>query len=686
MNRLLKSIAVFSAVMRVPFKCGALCVGLGLCLGGNVRAGTLLPPEVGVGWTNGWVREWKRDVPGLEIRDTRTVLSNGLTKVVRRWTYRGEKPLPEVVLSVRYRVEGDPEVQKPFIPGVLYYGNPSNAGRKDGRVPVYAGKPGEFAIFEDHRLPMPFVVVEDPAKRTFAAIHTLPSPVLGAVHEDQWWSAGVECAEGATDIVLLSGPVGYNRRRSTVKARMTKALPYDKAYLTLHPKQIIEKTFWIQTGRAEPEVAFGFEQAVDASLGIFRPYGAERFDTMAEIARRKRDYVQTRWVENQPKGACGFLAYHPEFGMPVLAMGWVGSAETCGYALPVLDLDPSDWEKAQRSLDFLSEMAGGALAPNGLYASGWDLRKGRLTGRCGGLTCCSEGLLPVLRAIRFARKSGGRLNPAKWERFARESTDRIAKAINHPKWIKPTKGDHAFLVEPLVLAGELFGNDDCFAAAKRIAAAQEERFFGWSHVYWGVTLDSSCEDKESAQGALEGYLALHRVAKRAGDEVAARHYLRLAKHALNLFLSYLVVWAIPMPPGRLADKGFRSTGWSVVSPQNQCLDVWAVWKTPLVWQMGDLLHDERYHCLARVMYRSAGQLMDERGSLGEQILYTNYVHLDDVLYTEQKGFTIVWLEDCPKNVNRRRGDYYEAWVPLWLTAHFLDAAAQFKEMGVDLGR
>ena len=78
---------------------------------------------------------------------------------MRRWTWHGEEPLEKVTLSVRYRVAGDPKALKPFVPGVLMYGNPSNKGRTDGRVPVFAGEKGEFAIFEEHRLPMPFVLL-----------------------------------------------------------------------------------------------------------------------------------------------------------------------------------------------------------------------------------------------------------------------------------------------------------------------------------------------------------------------------------------------------------------------------------------------------------------------------------------------------------------------------------------------
>ena len=118
-----------------------------------------MPVEMGLGWKDDWVAEWKSDVPGLEVRDSSAKVRDGLVKVVRRWTWHGEEPLEKVTLSVRYRVAGDPKALKPFVPGVLMYGNPSNKGRTDGRVPVFAGEKGEFAIFEEHRLPMPFVLL-----------------------------------------------------------------------------------------------------------------------------------------------------------------------------------------------------------------------------------------------------------------------------------------------------------------------------------------------------------------------------------------------------------------------------------------------------------------------------------------------------------------------------------------------
>ena len=53
----------------------------------------LLPAEIGLGWENGWVREWRRGVPGLEVSDFTSPAPGGLVKVVRRWKWTGTEPL-----------------------------------------------------------------------------------------------------------------------------------------------------------------------------------------------------------------------------------------------------------------------------------------------------------------------------------------------------------------------------------------------------------------------------------------------------------------------------------------------------------------------------------------------------------------------------------------------------------------
>jgi hypothetical protein len=67
------------------------------------------------------------------------------------------------------------------------------------------------------------------------------------------------------------------------------------------------------------------------------------------------------------------------------------------------------------------------------------------------------------------------------------------------------------------------------------------------------------------------------------------------------------------------------------------------------------------------MFRSCGQIIDPYGSQGEQPQHTNYA---------QGGN----LQDA----DHYRGGYHETWTVFWITAHFLNAAAQLQEMGVDI--
>ena len=171
--------------------------------------------------------------------------------------------------------------------------------------------------------------------------------------------------------------------------------------------------------------------------------------------------------------------------------------------------------------------------------------------------------------------------------------------------------------------------------------------------------------------AFQGYVAMLRHAIAAKDAAAERKYDRLARHAMNMYLSYLVVWDIPMPPGPLADAGFKSTGWTVVSAQNQCLDVFALLTLPELWWMGCRLGDERLKGLVPLMFRSSFQLADHEGNSGEQILHTNYRHMwDDGKLIGDRG-----------DARDFRG-CYDPWNPIWLTGHFLCAAADLREMGV----
>ena len=97
----------------------------------------LLPAEIGLGWENGWVKEWVRDVPGLTVTDVRTPAGDGFERVVRRWVWHGAKPLEKVTLSVRYRQSVQPRDQGRTRPRVL---------RREGRVRYLRGASAADAV------------------------------------------------------------------------------------------------------------------------------------------------------------------------------------------------------------------------------------------------------------------------------------------------------------------------------------------------------------------------------------------------------------------------------------------------------------------------------------------------------------------------------------------------------------
>jgi hypothetical protein len=138
-----------------------------------------------------------------------------------------------------------------------------------------------------------------------------------------------------------------------------------------------------------------------------------------------------------------------------------------------------------------------------------------------------------------------------------------------------------------------------------------------------------------------------------------------ARHACDVMLTYLVIWDIDLPPGRLRNHRFQTRGWTVVSPQNQHIDAYGVLMAPDAYRLGQILDDDRLRQIGLLMFRSCGQLIDPYGSHGEQPQHTNYA---------QRGRV--------DDIFALRGGYVEDWTVFWLTAHSLNAAARFKELGV----
>ena len=626
--------------------------------------------SVAAGWQDDWMCDWRHADPQkvevvgdwtvlsgkmsfaggqLILRDSYRQIRTGLVQCVRRYEWTGTETLRHVTLSVRWNMPG--ERMMPCLPGILYYGNSNGAKVNPEIIPVYEGRDGEFAIFEEHRYPMPFAMLENAAEGNAAAIHSVPSPVRGAVLTDQWWSMGVVAKDGSGEFVLYSGPIGYNGRHSVAKALQKKPMRYADTWLNLEPGRIIEKTFYIETYPIEGE-GTGFQTPVYTSMDLHRPYDADRFPSFDEIVRGKYNFAKNRWID-LGNDAVGFNMYDSSLRKE-LVMGWCGQADSPGYSLQVLEKRLNDSQisdMVQNSLDFLTTYE---INPEtGIFPVRFD---GKDYSQ-GDPVSCGQAMYNFAKAIETARKNK-RFDTSKWETFLKKACDAASSRILSENW-NPRSTAEGFYIAPLAISSKLFRNKTYREAAEKAAQLYADRHLAMNGCYWGGTLDATCEDKEGSWAAFQGFLEMY---ERFRDE----KYLNWAKHAMDVCLSYVVVWDIPLPAGRMADYNFKTTGWTVVSAQNQHIDVYGVLFAPEVYKMGRYLHDDRLCSLAKVMYRSCYQLTDAYGSQGEQLQQTNFAQRGDM-----------------SDVYRLRGGYAERWTVFWITAHFLNAAARFEEMGVE---
>jgi hypothetical protein len=637
---------------------------------GQVYAST--PAEgvwsVACDWRDGWPADWHHAAPlAIETAGEWTILKGRLeacggtwqlrdayksvdrvVKVVRRFEWKGNGTAPKVTLAVRFQAPA--RKMNLLLPGILYYGNPS--GARSGKVPVFTGKPGEEAIYEEHRYPMPFAYTElsTAAGLGGVALHTVPAPVPYGRIQDQWWSLGVVARENGAELVALSGACASNGRRSVIKAVQPGFKPYDEAFLSVPPGAIIEKTFFLEAFPVAEEGA-GFRVPVRTSARLFAPWYVEDLPDFAEILRAKYRYAKSRWRERAV--ACGFNKYPDR---DIFVMGWCGQADSPGYALQVLAKGlgaPEAVGMARRSLDFLS----GAQFYDGGFHTWYTVDKAEWSGH----EPLSQGqaMMNFARAIRVGRAAGA--GTSKWEVFLRKAADFHAARILAPEW-KPPSTAEGFFIAPLVASSKLFASQAHMRAALKAGEAYAARHVSMREPYWGGTLDAQSEDKEGAWAAFEGFLALYEATRNP-------LHLKWAEHACDVVLSYVVVWDIDLPAGRLRDHRFRTRGWTVVSPQNQHIDVYGVIMAPAVYRLGQILKREDLKRMGILMFRSCGQIIDPYGSQGEQPHHTNYA---------QRGDTL--------DVLGLRGGYREEWTVFWITAHFLNAGAQFAEMGVDVWR
>ncbi len=645
---------------------------LRLLLGGSVLldSGEGGPWPVGSGWREEMPAVWDRGrVEAVERLGDAVVLRGAVATAAgrwevedawrarpqgfecrRRWTWRGEALSPPTVLGARWRtpLRGAGAV----MPGLLYHGNP--AGRRAGEegwfglVPQWTGAAGELLLFQEHRFPAPFVSLEGVAPggaTAVAGIHFWPSPLDHAAHDDLWWSLGLEAHEDATELLLLSGPVALNGAAGVVKSGQGSSSPLADAHLRVPPGGVVEKRFLLQAAAAAPGA--GFQRALRAAFALHGPYSSAGLPTVEQTVRAKLRFAESRWRGAHP--APGFAMYPHDPDLYV--MGWAGQSEAPGYALQVLADRlgrPELRAVARRTLD--------ALAGAPFDEQGFRLALNGRTGEWSRQDPVSQGqaMTAFARAIAVGRAQGA--DTAAWEAFLRRACEAHAGRLLAEGW-RPRSTAEAFLVPGLCLGAELFDEPRFLAAARRAGEHYWERHRAMAEPYWGGTLDAQCEDKEGAWAGFGAFLALHEA---TGED----SWLEAATHAAEVCLTYTYLWDVDLPPGRLRDHGLRTRGWTSVSVQNMHLDVFGVVYAPELARLGRLTGRPELIELAELMFRSCGQMVDARGSQGEQLQQTRFAQAGDLSDPE-----------------RFRGGYVEGWTVFWIAAHFLTAAARFEELG-----
>lgn len=537
--------------------------------------------SIATDWQNDWSHNWHHAVADSMTKDGNWTILYGKIemlqgvwklrdsyrqegnkiKCIRRYEWHGKEILPKVTLSVRWAL---PEyTDKLFMPGILHYGNPSGYQNCATCVPTFDKEHAPEALFEEHRFPMPFVCAEVVASnQNFGvSLHTLPSLAPYANIADQWWSMGASAKNNTTEFELYSGPIAMNGERNAAKALKKKTMPYGNTWLNVKPNAIIEKTFYVEVHPSQQE-GFAFKDAIETSIDIFKPLYFDDMLTFKEIIESKYSFANTRWYESDKAAGFGMypLAQRPEF-----VMGWCGQAASLGYALQVIEpiiQDEKMHHQVQKSLDFL---ANSPMNENGFHLKyiinedRWEEQHDVSQG---------QSMYNFAKAIEAAKKNG-KYDTSKWESFLKKASDFHSNRILSDEW-KPVSTNEGFYIAPLTLAAENFNNEQYALAARKAADYYAQRHVSMDEPYWGGTLDASCEDKEGAFAAFQGFLAMYEYTKE-------QKYLDYATHAAYVALSYTVVWDIPMPPSRLGDHGFKTRGWTVVSAQNQHVDIYSVY-------------------------------------------------------------------------------------------------------------
>lgn len=574
-------------------------------------------------------------------------LQHGLVRIERTYTHIDPRPQSPITLVNRIRLSYGTDGRL-LIPGNLYNGNPSSTKPGPTMTPV----PGAIALYEEHRLPVPFVNVESSVDgvRQFGALISEPSPVVGGHLADQWWSLGLQYGAGWVDLLSTSGPVATNGQLSTIYGHRWGFDPYDQAFLDIPGSVSSRKVLYLETGVNEP-TGYSFRRSLWQAYELFQPTSTPHL-ALPDVVQLKTVFAKSMFVCDE-HGAAGYLSIPwKQFKRNMLQWGWCGGNLSNAYAfltLWALNGDSMLRDQALQTIRFFTTRALSRCP--GLFYVDYDSDSG-FHRQAASSVQFGDVLYLLADLVRLGRKLA--LPEAEaWYGHLLAGCDFLMRSPSHsgmwPKAWHPDTGaalgwlsgatppsselssSGAYCIQGLVAGYRLSGNLNYLQRAIEALEGYWQHFGADQSVpFWGATLDAGAEDKEAGYGVFKAAIE---VWEATGDP----RYLTWAQRAADWCLTWLQMWPVPPRADSELAGQMNTVGWTFISTQNQELDCFGYWMAWYYWRLANALGDERYAILAKVLYQAPSQTIARPGTMlghtlpgiqGEHYNHTNCTYIE----------------------------------------------------------
>ena len=570
-------------------------------------------------------------------------LADGLIKIERTFEHLSDAPQTKITLVTRVRLASGEE-PRVLIPGSIYSGNPSST--LPG--PRLSYEPSSIGLYEEHRLPIPMVNVESTAggHRLHGTLVTEPGKIdQGHKGDDHWWSLGVEFGDGYVDLLSVSGPVATNRKKSTIYGHRNGFDTYDDAYLDVAGPKQFKKTFYLDLG-SDTKKGYSFRSALWKAFELFQPVEVPHVEFTDAMALKVQYAKGTFYRETSD--VAGFCAWpwpnrHFQYGWCggniAIAYGLLSHAQRTGdqqamrQAVDTINFYARHSEQDVEGMLYGDYFAAPALtSPYGVYAKGDGWQPTQFHGVEPAISSrqLGETLERMAEAIVLARKLKLDAEANAWEVALRRGCDFLARSPRFqgmfprawntdgtargwdgdrprdPSWLS-TAG--VYCVGPLVRLERLSGEKKYLDLAEEVLAGYWRQFGEDQSIPpWGGTHDAGAEDKEAGWGLMKAALDVYEATKNP-------RYLEWAQLAADWTLTWMYFHDVGMPQSGLLRESMQTVGWTFISTQNQEIDVFGFWMAPDYYRLGQILHDDRYRRIGKVLFDASTQTIAREGTM-----------------------------------------------------------------------